>query len=66
MARCQYCGREVALPFRCRYCGGLFCVEHHLPEKHECPGLRRGAEAFRKLVAAMVTLPLLKSPRNSL
>jgi len=51
MVRCQYCGKEVALPFRCRYCGGLFCVEHHLPEKHECPGLRRGAEAFRELVA---------------
>lgn len=41
MARCDYCGREVALPYRCKYCGGLFCVEHHLPEKHDCPGLSK-------------------------
>jgi len=47
MAKCEYCGKEVALPFRCRYCGGLFCVEHHLPENHNCPGLKRGVEAFR-------------------
>jgi len=47
MAKCEYCGKEVALPFRCRYCGGLFCVEHHLPEKHNCPGLKRGVEAFK-------------------
>jgi len=47
MAKCEYCGKEVALPFRCRYCGGLFCVEHHLPENHNCPGLKRGVEAFK-------------------
>lgn len=28
----------MALPFRCPYCGGLFCVAHRLPESHECPG----------------------------
>ena len=36
MPKCEYCGKEVMLPFKCPYCGGLFCAEHRLPEKHEC------------------------------
>ncbi|RLE62337.1 MAG: hypothetical protein DRN53_04190 [Thermoprotei archaeon] len=40
MVRCQYCGKEVYLYFRCKYCGGYFCVKHHLPENHDCPGLK--------------------------
>lgn len=35
--KCQKCGRDTFLPFRCRYCGGCFCPDHHLPENHECP-----------------------------
>jgi Zn-dependent protease len=35
--RCQKCGEEIFLPFRCPYCGGYFCAEHRLPENHECP-----------------------------
>ena len=35
--KCQKCGKEVFLPFRCPYCGGYFCSEHRLPENHECP-----------------------------
>jgi len=42
VAKCDYCGKEVYLPYRCKYCGGLFCVEHHLPENHNCPNLKRG------------------------
>ena len=41
MAKCYYCGKEVAFPYRCKYCNHLFCVEHHLPEKHNCSGLKR-------------------------
>jgi Zn-dependent protease len=37
--RCQYCGVEEFLPFKCPFCGGYFCVEHRLPENHECPEL---------------------------
>jgi len=40
MARCDFCGEEVYLPFKCKYCGGLFCSKHHLPEKHNCPVLK--------------------------
>lgn len=39
--KCDYCGKEVYLPFICKYCGGKFCVEHRLPENHNCPGLKK-------------------------
>ncbi len=28
------------MPFKCPYCGGLFCEEHRLPEAHNCPSLK--------------------------
>lgn len=35
---CHFCGRpNEALPFRCNYCGEVFCGEHRLPENHACP-----------------------------
>lgn len=36
MVKCQECGVEVAIPFKCSYCGKLFCYEHRLPENHSC------------------------------
>jgi len=36
LPKCEYCGKEVDLPFECKFCGGYFCVEHRLPENHEC------------------------------
>jgi len=37
VAHCEYCGEEIGyLPFRCKYCGGIFCKKHRLPENHEC------------------------------
>lgn len=36
MVKCQQCGEEVAIPFKCSYCGKLFCYEHRLPENHQC------------------------------
>lgn len=41
MVNCSYCKRLIdGLPYKCKYCGGVYCVEHHLPENHECEGLR--------------------------
>ncbi len=34
--KCEKCGIDVDLPFKCSYCGGVFCVEHRLPEGHQC------------------------------
>lgn len=38
MVKCDYCGEEEFMPFRCKYCGGYFCSEHRLPEMHNCTG----------------------------
>ncbi len=36
MPKCDQCGREEVLPFTCAYCSGNYCVEHRLPENHNC------------------------------
>ncbi len=36
--KCDYCGKDEALPFVCNYCGGAFCSDHRLPEAHQCKG----------------------------
>lgn len=36
--KCDFCGRDEALPFVCNYCGGIFCSDHRLPEAHQCRG----------------------------
>ena len=36
--KCDFCGRDEALPFICNYCGGAFCADHRLPEAHQCKG----------------------------
>jgi len=37
LAKCDVCGKTVELPYRCHYCGGIFCIDHRLPENHNCP-----------------------------
>lgn len=34
--KCEKCGEKGSLPFRCKYCGELYCEEHRLPENHDC------------------------------
>lgn len=33
---CEICGQDELIPFKCSYCGKIFCAEHRLPEKHNC------------------------------
>lgn len=40
MGECYVCG-ERSLSFTCNHCGGSFCSNHRLPEKHQCSGLQR-------------------------
>lgn len=47
MPQCQYCGKEIYLPFKCKYCGGTFCSEHRLPENHKCPEFKKGGAPKR-------------------
>ena len=35
--KCQYCEKDVVLPFKCPFCNQYYCTEHRLPENHECP-----------------------------
>lgn len=34
--KCETCGVEVDLPFKCNYCERYYCPGHRLPENHDC------------------------------
>ena len=36
---CESCEVEPDLPYRCNYCGGVYCPSHRLPEEHDCDGV---------------------------
>jgi hypothetical protein len=39
---CAYCFERLSyLGYRCRRCRGIYCKEHRLPERHDCPGYPR-------------------------
>ena len=61
--KCQYCGSDVALPFKCPFCGGYFCAEHRLPEMHACKGINR--EQMKRLIQerGFRELPAMKVKR---
>jgi len=48
--RCNYCGTEVFLPFKCHLCGGLYCAEHRLPESHSCSELWKAKRPRKETV----------------
>jgi len=38
MTNCYYCEEKIkGFPYRCKFCGMLFCAKHRLPEYHKCP-----------------------------
>jgi len=44
--KCQYCGSDVPLPFKCPFCGKYFCAEHRLPELHKCQGIKMESSTY--------------------
>lgn len=45
---CSWCGKIInALPFSCHRCTGNYCPDHHLPEDHDCPGLKQFKEGIK-------------------
>ncbi|MEE9586173.1 MAG: AN1-type zinc finger domain-containing protein [Nitrososphaerales archaeon] len=34
--QCEKCGTDEPFPFTCSYCGKKFCVDHRIPENHDC------------------------------
>ncbi len=55
--KCQHCTKEVALPFKCPYCGGYFCTEHRLPENHACPEYWRARAPREEVPPTIVEEP---------
>ncbi|MHA2038446.1 MAG: AN1-type zinc finger domain-containing protein [Promethearchaeota archaeon] len=38
MTNCYFCRTKLDdIPYRCKFCGMVFCSNHRLPENHECP-----------------------------
>ncbi len=68
MERCAVCGAEEFIPYVCRYCGGVHCVYHRLPENHECPNIEQ-ARAPKPIIRVerkgTASLKLLKTPHLS-
>ncbi len=48
--KCQICGAETMMPFRCPFCGGQFCSQHRLPENHNCPAISRARRQAKEEV----------------
>ncbi len=64
---CAYCGKKLnELPYKCRYCGEYFCVDHQLPENHACQGLEDWKEGKLKKFKKKVARPIEKSGKFEL
>lgn len=38
MPNCYFCEIKISdIPYRCKFCGMIFCNDHRLPENHNCP-----------------------------
>ncbi len=51
--RCARCNVETYIPFRCQYCELNFCVEHRLPENHECSEYWRAKKPKERLARSL-------------
>jgi Zn-dependent protease len=47
--KCQTCGIEESIPFRCNYCGETFCHLHRIPLNHSCPFLNKYTDKRRSV-----------------
>ena len=58
MTFCEHCGEPINyLPFNCKYCGGVYCKKHRLPENHQC--------TFELKHGPIIPLNLRESPSKS-
>ncbi len=63
--KCNSCGVEVDLPFRCNYCKNYYCPDHRLPENHDCSESWR-VKAVRSARATVVPIQLNPQVRSVL
>src|SRR5215831_20054444 len=69
LERCAICSAEEFIPYICRYCGGVHCVYHRLPENHQCPNIEQ-ARAPKPILrterrTATPTIRMIKTPTLS-
>lgn len=60
---CSICGKKEMMPYRCKFCGWIYCSEHRLPENHGCTGLERLKDQTRqsgRIVYQPVSEPVKK------
>jgi uncharacterized protein YkwD len=66
LTRCDDCGKEITLPFRCNFCKGHFCAEHRPSLKSYPIRLSGGKEAALAIVAifsiALLLFVFLQNP----
>jgi len=59
---CSECSKKLVnfdnKPYTCNYCGGTYCINHHLPENHECNLIEKNM--FEKLKEKKRIEPKLK------
>ncbi|MCX8201988.1 MAG: hypothetical protein N3H84_07810 [Candidatus Caldarchaeum sp.] len=55
MGKCSVCDADEMLPFRCSYCGLVFCSAHRLPEKHGCVGVLKAKSPEEVRIKAAVS-----------
>ena len=48
-SHCNFCLKSTPMPYHCHRCGGWYCENHRLPEKHNCPdeGEKKGKTVER-------------------
>lgn len=69
--KCERCGVDVDLPFRCNYCEHYYCPEHRLPENHDCAetwrvkAVRSARAGTSRLQLASPTGNVLVTPQRS-
>ncbi|MFX1572698.1 MAG: AN1-type zinc finger domain-containing protein [Promethearchaeota archaeon] len=51
MPDCYFCKKNIDdIPYRCTFCGMLFCNAHRLPENHNCPFDLKKSSEFEDLI----------------
>ncbi len=55
MSVCHFCEVKITdIPYRCKFCGMIFCNKHRLPENHDCPfDLRKKDKLYDSLDKAL-------------
>ncbi|UCE96000.1 MAG: hypothetical protein JSV51_09960 [Candidatus Bathyarchaeota archaeon] len=58
--KCHQCGVETYMAFRCPYCDQYSCVEHRLPENHNCSEYWRARAPRKESVKPLKSEPSYK------